>query len=87
MSPNWIYKDYGRTALNIYLQVSLEAKEVLEKPLFISLAREDDVQADILHKEVEEWLHEAGMPTFPEFRLTARILNNMKKYRDYQDAH
>ncbi|MBW2364737.1 MAG: hypothetical protein JRF25_06615, partial [Deltaproteobacteria bacterium] len=87
MSPNWIYKDYGRTALNIYLQVSLKAKEVLEKPLFISLAREDDVQADILHKEVEEWLHEAGMPTFPEFRLTARILNNMKKYRDYLDAH
>ena len=83
MSPNWIYKDYGRTALNRYLQVSLEVKEILEKPLFISLAKEDDVQADILHKEVEEWLHEAGMATFPDFRLTARVLYNMKKYGDY----
>lgn len=86
MSPNWIYKDYGRTALNSYLQLSLEAKQILEKPFFISLGKEDNIQTDILHKEVEEWLHEAGVATFPDFRLTARVLNNMKKYGDYLDT-
>ena len=86
MSPNWIYKDYGRAALNKYLELSLEAREILEKPLFISLGREDDFQTDILHTEVAEWYHEAGVATFPDFRLTARVLYNMKKYGDYLAA-
>jgi acyl-CoA synthetase (NDP forming) len=85
--PRWIYEDYGRSALNKYLRLSLEALKIFEKPFFIALPGEDDLQMDVLRREVEEWYHEAGVATFPDFSLAARVMNNMKKYDDYLSAH
>jgi acyl-CoA synthetase (NDP forming) len=85
--PRWIYEDYGRSTLNRYLQLSLDALKLFEKPCFIALPIEDDLQMDILRREVEEWFHEAGVATFPDFSLAARVMGNMKKYGDYLSTH
>ncbi|MFH1630037.1 MAG: CoA-binding protein [Pseudomonadota bacterium] len=81
--PKRICDMYGKTALNAFLRLCLEATERLEKPLFISLPREDNWQMDILRRETEEWFHDAGVATFPDFRLAARVMRNMKEYGDY----
>jgi len=85
--PKRICDNYGKTALNAYLNLCLEAMERLEKPLFISLPREDNWQMDILRREAEEWFHDAGVATFPDFRLAARVMLNMKKYGNYLSVH
>ena len=83
VTPDWIYNAYGRTTLNRYLELSVEALKQLEKPLFIALPREDDLKKDALQREVQSWYHEVGVPTFPDFSLAARVMSNMKKYGDY----
>ncbi|MCP4757411.1 MAG: acetyl-CoA synthetase [Proteobacteria bacterium] len=83
MTPSWIYRDFGRSVLNEYLQMIKEAAKVLEKPLFIVMVRDDDPQMVFLRQDVSDWFHDAGMATFPDFRLTARILFSLKKYSDY----
>jgi acyl-CoA synthetase (NDP forming) len=85
--PKRICDTYGKTALNAYLQLCLEAMGRLEKPLFISLPREDNWQMDILRRETEEWFHDAGVATFPDFRLAARVMRNMKEYGHYLSVH
>ena len=85
--PKRICDIYGKAALNAYLHLCLEAAERLEKPLFICLPREDNWQMDIIRREAEEWFQNAGMATFPDFRLAARVMLNMKKYGDYLSTH
>jgi hypothetical protein len=65
----------------------LDALKLFEKPCFIALPIEDDLKMDILRREVEEWFHEAGVATFPDFSLAARVMGNMKKYGDYLSIH
>ena len=85
--PQRICDTYGKPALNAYLHLCLEAAQRLEKPLFICLPRENNWQMDILRREAEEWFHNAGVATFPDFRLAARVMRNMTKYGDYLSVH
>jgi hypothetical protein len=74
---------YGRAIMNRYLELSVEAMKLLEKPIFITLPREDDSKRDALQREVRSWYNKAGVPVFPDFSLAARVMSNMKKYGDY----
>ena len=85
--PGRICDIYGNSALNPYFHLCMEAAKRLEKPLFICLPRESDWQADIRRREAEEWFHNAGMPTFPDFRLASRVMLNMNRYGDYLSVH
>ena len=85
--PQRICDTYGKPALNAYLHLCLEAAQRLEKPLFICLPRENNWQMDILRREAEEWFYNAGVATFPDFRLAARVMRNMTEYGDYLSVH
>ncbi|MBN1847498.1 MAG: CoA-binding protein [Deltaproteobacteria bacterium] len=82
-SPAWVFDIYGRPTMYQYLKLSIEVMNLFEKPLFIALPKEDDVKKDILLREVRSWYNDYDVPTFPDFRLAARILANMKRYGDY----
>ena len=82
-NPGRVYEIYGRAIMNRYLELSVEAMKLLEKPLFITLPREDDSKRDALQREARSWYNEAGVPVFPDFSLAARVMSNMKKYGDY----
>ena len=81
--PGMICDIYGKPALHAYFHLCLEAAKRFEKPLFICLPRENTWQTDIRRREAEEWFHNADMATFPDFRLAARVMLNMKRYGDY----
>jgi acyl-CoA synthetase (NDP forming) len=82
----WIYESFGRATLYKYLELSVEAARLLEKPMFISFSREDDLKRDLIQREVKAWYNDAGFPTFPDFSLAARVMSNMKRYGDYLAA-
>ncbi len=83
--PAKIYYDKGRMAMSTFFESILKMKELLEKPLIIILPKQEDgsIQLEIIRKEAAEWFHEAGMATFSDFRLAARVLNNLRKYNEY----
>ena len=82
-SPGRIYEMFGRKALKKHLDLVLESLKVLEKPCYIVLVKEDDLNLAALCKEVEELFNEMGVVTFPDMNLAARIMNRMKAYHDY----
>ncbi len=83
--PAKIYYDKGRMAMNKFFRSIQNMKDLLEKPMVIILPKHDNesIQLEVIRKEAAEWFHEAGMTTFPDFRLAARVINNLKKYNDY----
>jgi len=80
---NWIYEDHGHAGLNEYLRNTLEARDILEKPMFVILPRQEDVSMEMVRQEAEQWYQEAGVATFPTFDLAARILFNLDRYRNF----
>jgi hypothetical protein len=82
----WIYESFGRATLYRYLELSVEAARLLEKPMFISFSREDDLKRELIQREVKAWYNDAGFPTFPDFSLAARVMSNMKRYGDHLAA-
>lgn len=85
ISPVRIYHSQGRSGMNKYLDSVLKVDKLFGKPMFIILSESGDenIQSEIIRREAAEWFHESGIVTFPDFRLAARILNNLKKYNDY----
>jgi acyl-CoA synthetase (NDP forming) len=81
--PVWIYESFGRTILNRYLELSVEAMKCLEKPSLITLPRENGPNENAVYREVKAWYKDAHVPTFPDFSLAAKVLSNMKQYGDY----
>ena len=83
MRPGRIYEMFGRKVLNKYVGIALEAIKVFEKPCYMVLEREDDLNREALRKEIEELLNDRGIVAFPGVSLAARIMNRLKKYSDY----
>jgi len=82
-SPGRIYEMFGRKALKKHLDLVLESIEVLKKPCYVVMTKENDLNMEALCKEVEELFNEMGVVTFPAVNLAARIMNRMKAYQDY----
>jgi len=85
--PSWIYKDHGRKVLDTYVEMVLKSVAMLEKPMFVVLSRSEDAARGFVDQEVEERFHEAGVATFPEFQLAARIIKRLNTYHKYLTSH
>jgi hypothetical protein len=86
LSPGWIYEEQGRTALNRHLETILEARRLLEKPMFMMVRHDDDPRFDAVHKDVNGWFGEQGVPCFPDFRTAARVVRHLKRRADFLAA-
>jgi acyl-CoA synthetase (NDP forming) len=73
----------SRSFVDMAVQNNIKAKEILGKPLFIILNGGGDPQSSHMVSEMEETYHNAGIATFPSFRMAARVLYNLKGYRDF----
>ena len=81
--PDWIVEDYGEEALAVYLDMVLASEKILKKPMFVVLAREEDMARALVIKKVVDRFRDAGMATFPGFQLVARIIKRLNTYSDY----
>ena len=87
MRPGRIYDMFGRKILNKHVAMVMQSIQVFEKPCFIVLEREDDLNREALRREVEELLNEKGIVAFPEVSLAARIINRLRSYYDFLKAN
>jgi len=86
LDPGWIISGLGRTEMIRFIGYIVEAVKKLQKPLFISLDHREGSQLAFIREEMLDLFNQAGIATFPDFSMTARIINNLKKYNDYLQA-
>ena len=83
MRPGRIYEMFGRKVLNKYVRIVLEAIKLFEKPCYMVLEKEDDLNHEALRTEVEELLNDRGVVAFPDVSLASRILHRLRRYHEY----
>jgi acetyltransferase len=83
MRPGRIYEMFGRKMLSQYIDMTMASMKVLEKPGFIVMEKEADLNLEALRLEVEELFNGMGIVVFPDVSLAARIMNRMKAYHGY----
>jgi len=86
LDPGWIYRGLGRTEMIRFIGYVVEAVKMLQKPLFISLEHRESPQLAFIREEIRDLFNQADVATFPDFSMTARIINNLKKYNDFLQA-
>ncbi|MDY6844551.1 MAG: CoA-binding protein [Thermodesulfobacteriota bacterium] len=77
------YNELGRSGFSELIKLTIEAQNMLEKPLLTVFERDQEPHIDALQKEAKEWYYDAQIATFPSFELAARVLVRMKEYRDF----
>jgi len=83
LRPGRIYESFGRKVLNKHLDIVLESIKVLEKPCYIAVEKENDLNLEALRLETEELFNDMGIVMFPDVSLSARIMYRMNAYHDY----
>lgn len=78
-----IYRNFGRVGMNRYIRLLVSSQELLEKPMYLVLESVNDPEVSILRPEVEELLIRRKTPVFPSFEIAARVLRNLKEYKDF----
>jgi acyl-CoA synthetase (NDP forming) len=76
-----LYQFTGRQGINFLLDITVGAKDKLEKPLFIVMEKENGFVPDTIVKEAEERYHEKNVATFPNFQMAARVMRNLSDYQ------
>ncbi len=84
LNPAWIYKGMGRSRLLLFIESIVEAVNLLQKPLFISLEQQENPQLAFIREEMVELFNQNKIATFPDFSLTARIINNLIQYYNFR---
>ncbi|MBW2623536.1 MAG: CoA-binding protein [Deltaproteobacteria bacterium] len=72
-----------RGLLDVIVKSSLEGMKIMQKPCFIVLGSGDSLESEALHQEAQQKYNEAGIATFPTFRLAARVMSNLAVYKQY----
>lgn len=78
-----LYQFTGRQGINFLLDMTLGARDKLEKPLLIVLEKENGFVPDNIVKEAEERYHEKKVATFPNFQMAAKVMCNLADYQTY----
>jgi len=86
--PTWyLYTAMGRTAFNKFLQVVIEVKEQLNKPMLIVVEKEQDIELNTARNETVEFCHEGNTATFPSIQMAARILFKLNEYHEFLNSN
>jgi acyl-CoA synthetase (NDP forming) len=86
LNPAWIYKGMGRSKLLLFIESVVQAVNMLQKPLFLSIEQKENPQLAFIREEMVELFNQNGVATFPNFTLTARIINNLIQYHHFRQA-
>ena len=83
MPIHFFLRGMGRAGAIKYLQLTIQAEQMLKKPMFVVLENAHGLEFEATRQEADDWYHEANMATFPTFELAARVMHKLKEYRDY----
>jgi len=86
LNPAWIYRGMSRSKLLLLIESIVQAVNMLQKPLFISLEQKENPQLAFIREEMVELFNQDEIATFPNFSLTARIINNLIQYHKFRQA-
>ncbi len=86
INPAWIARDLGRTGMYTFVNNIVKASRESDKPIFVSLDSINDPQIAFARQEMVEIFNGEEIATFPSFTMTARIMNNLKRYHDFLKA-
>ena len=73
--------------MDVIVKNSLEGMKIMQKPCFIVLGSGDSLESEALHQEAQQKYNEAGIATFPSFRLAARVMSNLAVHKQYLNAN
>lgn len=79
----FIYFEAGRSGVNAYLKMIARAREWFEKPLFVVIESFSAIELMVVSREATERLTALQIPVFPGFEVAARVMMNLKGYRDF----
>ncbi|MFH2132037.1 MAG: hypothetical protein ABIK68_16800, partial [bacterium] len=83
VDPGWIYRELGRSGMYRFIGNIVESVQMLKKPLFITLDHRESPEISFIRQELQDLFNQEGIATFPDFSMTARIVNSLKKYNDF----
>jgi acyl-CoA synthetase (NDP forming) len=83
LRPGRVYEMFGRKVLNDHVGMVLESISVFEKPCYMVLEKEEDLNREALRREIEALLNDRGVVAFPDVSLAARILQRLRSYHEY----
>ncbi|MFO7962812.1 MAG: CoA-binding protein [Desulfobacterales bacterium] len=73
----------GRKAVNMIIDMTLEAREILKMPLMLVLEKEDAFGGEAFVKTAQERYNDENMATFPSVEMAARVTKNLADYQQY----
>jgi len=77
----------GRSMINIMVNMTLEANNMLKKPLFIVLEKDDAFGPDDgLAQFAIDAYQGAGLAVFPSFEMASMVMNSMCEYKKFLDS-
>lgn len=77
------YRMLGRQIVRTLIDLTLKARDRLQKPMFIVVEQEDAFGFPEAAKEAKARYEDEKVPTLPSFEMAVRVANNLKKYNDY----
>jgi acyl-CoA synthetase (NDP forming) len=84
MQPIAMFQRFaGREGVNMILEMTLAAQKIFKKPIFIVIERGDGFGGDHFVQEAIEKYHAAGLATFHDFRLAAKVAGYMADYQAF----
>jgi len=83
VDPGWIFRELGRSGMYRFIGNIVESVQMLKKPLFITLDHRESPEISFIRQELQDLFNQEGIATFPDFSMTARIVNSLKKYSDF----
>ena len=73
----------GRDGLKRLKEMTMEAGEVFNKPIFLVLNVDENPVLASMRQELQDDYHRTGLATFPSFEMAARVCVNLYKYAEY----
>jgi acyl-CoA synthetase (NDP forming) len=73
----------GRSGLRRLKEMTMEAKEKFNKPIFLVLNLDESPGITAMRQELQEGYHQAGLATFPSFEMAVRVCVNLYRYGEY----
>ena len=84
MQPVGMFSRFGgRDMVSMLMKMSLTGQQILKKPMFLVVEKNEGFGGTRLVKEATDRYHSAGLATFPDFRLAVRVTSLLADYQAF----
>ncbi len=84
MQPIAMFSRFGgRDGIRMLQELTLAGQKILNKPMIIVVERNEGFGGDLIVKEAIERYHNAGLATFPDFKLAVKITGYLAEYQAF----